>query len=123
MSLQDLDPRWDNQTIEYDLEKHNWPEFWLAVAKEKFPNIESLETVHKTLDVKEVSQLGAYLQQRTGDADFIERVDAYYQDVAPELLYDDEWMLQRFFTIRMVIPISKKLVDYCSSLVFGLAMV
>ena len=104
MSLQDLDPRWDNQTIEYNLEKHNWPEFWLAVAKEKFPNIESLETVHKTLDVKEVSQLGAYLQQRTGDADFIERVDAYYQDVAPELLYDDEWMLQRFFTIRMVIP-------------------
>ena len=104
MSLQDLDPRWDNQTIEYNLEKHNWPEFWLAVAKEKFPNIESLETVHKTLDVKEVSQLGAYLQQRTGDADFIERVDAYYQDVAPELLYDNEWMLQRFFTIRMVIP-------------------
>ena len=104
MSLQELDPRWDNHTIEYNLEKHNWPEFWLAVAKEKFPNIESLETVHKTLDVKEVSQLGAYLQQRTGDADFIERVDAYYQDVAPELLYDDEWMLQRFFTIRMVIP-------------------
>ena len=104
MSLQDLDPRWDNQTIEYNLEKHNWPEFWLAVAKEKFPNIESLETVHKTLDVREVSQLGSYLQERTGDADFIERVDAYYQDIAPELLYDDEWMLQRFFTIRMVIP-------------------
>ena len=75
MSLQNLDPRWDNQTLEYDLDKHNWPEFWLAVAKEKFPNIESLETVHKTLDVKEVSQLGAYLQQRTGDADFIEKVE------------------------------------------------
>lgn len=104
MSLQDLDPRWDNQTLEYDLDKHNWPEYWLAVAREKFPQVETLETVHKTLDVKEVSQLGAYLQQRTGDADFIERVDAYYQDVAPQLLYDDEWMLQRFFTIRMVIP-------------------
>ena len=27
MSIQNLDPRWDNQTLEYDLEKHNWPEF------------------------------------------------------------------------------------------------
>ncbi len=42
MSLQNLDPRWDNQTLEYNLDKHNWPEFWLAVAKEKFPNIESI---------------------------------------------------------------------------------
>jgi sporadic carbohydrate cluster protein (TIGR04323 family) len=104
MTLQSLDPRWDNQTLEYDLDKHNWPEFWLNVAKEKFPQVESLETVHKVLSVTEVSQLGAYLQQRTGDSDFIEKVDQYYLDIVPGLIDQDDWMIQRFFTIRMVIP-------------------
>tara|TARA_B100000900_G_scaffold266386_1_gene227299 strand:- start:3318 stop:4448 length:1131 start_codon:yes stop_codon:yes gene_type:complete len=104
MSLQDLDPRWDNQTYNYDLDKHNWPEYWLNVAREKFPQVETLETVHKVLQPNEVSELGAYLQKRTGDSDFIERVDEYYKEIVPELIDQDEWMLQRFFTIRMVIP-------------------
>ena len=104
MSIQDLDPRWDNQTLDYDLEKHNWPEFWLNVAKEKFPDIESLETVHKTLTTEQISELGSYLQRRTGDNDFIERVDSYYTDYVPGLIDQDDWMLQRFFTIRVVIP-------------------
>lgn len=104
MSIQDLDPRWDNQTLEYNLEKHNWPEFWLSVAREKFPDIVSLETVHKTLTTEQISELGSYLQKRTGDNDFIERVDAYYTEYVPELVDQEDWMLQRFFTIRVVIP-------------------
>ena len=104
MSIQNLDPRWDNQTLNYDLEKHNWPEFWLNVAKELFPDIESLETVHKSLTTEQISELGSYLQRRTGDNDFIERVDAYYSEYVPQLIDQDDWMLQRFFTIRVVIP-------------------
>ena len=104
MSLQDLDPRWDNQTLEYDLEKHNWPEFWLGVAKEKFPQIKTLETVHKVLDATELVELGRHLQDTCGEERFIKKVDAYYSECVPDLLDGEEWMLQRFFTIRMVIP-------------------
>ena len=104
MSLQDLDPRWDNQTLEYDLEKHNWPEFWLGVAKEKFPQITTLETVHKVLDATELVELGRHLQDTCGEERFIKKVDAYYSESVPDLLDGEEWMLQRFFTIRMVIP-------------------
>lgn len=104
MSLQDLDPRWDNQTLEYDLEKHNWPEFWLGVAKEKFPQIETLETVHKVLDATELVELGRHLQDTCGEERFIKKVDAYYSECVPDLIDGEEWMLQRFFTIRMVIP-------------------
>ena len=104
MSLQNLDPRWDNQTLEYDLDKHNWPEFWLGVAKEKYPQIETLETVHKVLDATELVELGRHLQNTCGEERFIEKVDAYYSECVPDLLDGEEWMLQRFFTIRMVIP-------------------
>jgi sporadic carbohydrate cluster protein (TIGR04323 family) len=104
MSLQNLDPRWDNQTLEYDLEKHNWPEFWLGVAREKFPQIQTLETVHKVLDATQLVDLGRHLQNTCGEERFIKKVDAYYSECVPDLLDGEEWMLQRFFTIRMVIP-------------------
>ena len=98
-----LDPRWDNQTLNYDLDKHNWPEFWLNIAKEKFPQIEQLETVHEILTPAEISELGRYCQKACDRPEFAERVDAYYGEYVPQLV-DQEFMVQRFFTIRIVIP-------------------
>lgn len=102
-----LDPRWDNQTLNYDLERHNWPEFWLNVAKEKFPQIERLETVHEILTPAEISELGRHCQAACDREEFAERVDAYYGEYVPDLV-DDEFMVQRFFTIRIVIPNQEK---------------
>jgi sporadic carbohydrate cluster protein (TIGR04323 family) len=103
MSLQDLDPRWDNQTLEYDLEKYNWPEFWLRVAKEKFPQITSLETVHEVLSHTEILELGQHCQQHCDSDEFLDLVDGFYTDASKGLI-DGDFTIQRFFTIRIVIP-------------------
>ena len=102
------DPKWNNQTLTYDLDKHDWPTFWLAVAKEKFPEIESLETVHKILTPAQISELGRHLQFACGLPEFMDRVDAYYSEHVPELIDGKDWMIQRFFTIRVVIPNQEK---------------
>ena len=102
-----LDPRWDNQTLNYDLSKHNWPEFWLNVAKEKFPQIEKLETVHEILTPAQISELGRHCQSACDRVEFQDRVDSYFGDYVPGLV-DQEWMIQRFFTIRIVIPNQEK---------------
>mgnify|MGYP001597562860 FL=1 len=104
MSTQDLDPRWDNQTYNYDLEKHNWPAYWLAVAKERFPQIETLETVHKVLTADEILELGRHCQSKFDTVELQDKIDAYYSDAVPDLIDQDDWMVQRFFTIRIVIP-------------------
>lgn len=103
MSLQDLDPRWDNQTLNYDLSKHNWPEFWLRIAKEKFPQITSLETVHEILSHTEIAELGKHCQKACDSEEFLSMVDSYYKENL-EGLVDYEYMIQRYFTIRIVIP-------------------
>jgi sporadic carbohydrate cluster 2OG-Fe(II) oxygenase/sporadic carbohydrate cluster protein (TIGR04323 family) len=103
-----LDPRWDNQTLVYNLEKHNWPAYWLGVAQELFPQITELETVHKILTPQQISELGRYCQAACDRAEFQERVDAYFGEYVPDLLDGEEWMLQRFFTIRIVIPNQEK---------------
>lgn len=106
-SPNELDPRWDNATLNYDLAKHNWPEFWLSVAREKFPQIEKLETVHTILSPDEIYQLAQYCQQACDREQFQQRVDDYYGEVLPELV-DDDFMIQRYFTIRIVIPNQEK---------------
>lgn len=98
-----LDPRWDNQTLNYDLEKHNWPAYWLGVAQELFPQIESLETIHKVLTPQQISELGKHCQRACGTEEFQRRADDYYGEHIPDLV-DTDWMIQRFFTIRIVIP-------------------
>lgn len=103
MTQNTLDSRWDNKTLNYDLEKHNWPAYWLRIAQQKFPQIEKLETVHEILTPTEISALGRHCQAACDSIEFQDKVDSYFSDYVPTLV-DEEWMIQRFFTIRIVIP-------------------
>jgi len=104
MNYQALSLNTDRKTVEYDLKKHNWPEYWLRVAKEKFPQIESLETVHKVLTPSEISTLGKHCQSYCSTDEFSDRVDSYFSDIVDSNIQFKDWMIQRFFTIRIVIP-------------------
>ena len=95
---------WDNQTVNYDLVEHNWPEFWSKNARKIFPGIKSLEKVHEVLDPKQIVVLGNHLQGVCQNDEFIEKVDSYYNSIVPDRIDTDDWMIQRFFTIRIVIP-------------------
>lgn len=95
---------WDNQTVNYNIEEHNWPEFWLAKARDIYPQIESLETVHKSLTPSEIVQLGSQLQKLCSTEEFIDRIDSYYSSIVPSRIDADDWMIQRYFTVRIVIP-------------------
>lgn len=104
MNYQVLHPETDRRTVDYDLTKHNWPEFWLSVAREKFPQITSLETVHTVLTVPEINELGRHCQAACARDEFADRVDAYFKDIVGDHIGFEKWMIQRYFTIRIVIP-------------------
>lgn len=104
MNYQVLFPQTDRRIVNYDLNKHNWPEYWLNIAKEKFPQIQSLETVHKVLTPSEISILGKHCQSFCGSDEFADRVDKYFSDIVEDYIGFEEWMIQRYFTIRIVIP-------------------
>lgn len=104
MNYQVLFPETDRRVVDYDLNKHNWPEYWLNVAREKFPQIDSLETVHKILTPSEISILGRHCQSFCGTDEFADRVDSYFSDIVDNYIGFENWMIQRYFTIRIVIP-------------------
>ena len=103
MDLQALNQRSDCKVYNYSLKKHDWPAFWLNVAKSKFPQIQSLETVHEALSASEIVELGRHCQRHCGSKEFADMVDSYYGTMVGKLGFD-EWLIQRYFTIRIVIP-------------------
>lgn len=103
MNPNQLDPRWDNQKLNYALANYNWPAYWLKVAQEKFPQIEKLESVHEILSPQEISVLAKHCQQACDRDEFYDLIDAYYGENVKNLV-DGEFMIQRYFTIRIVIP-------------------
>lgn len=103
MSVNEIRQNWENKTVNYNLQEHNWPKYWLDVARDKFSNIESLETVHLSLTPTQIVELGKHLQTVTGSEEFINKIDNYYESIVPNLI-DEEYMIQRFFTVRLVIP-------------------
>lgn len=108
MNYQVLFQETDRKTVDYDLQKHNWPEYWLRIAKEKFPQIESLETVHRVLTPSEISELGKHCQSFCGTNEFADKVDTYFKDIVDDYIGFEKWMIQRYFTIRIVIPNQEK---------------
>ena len=104
MNLNTLHPETDLKTVSYDLEQHNWPAYWLAIAQEKYPQIQSLETVHEFLTASEILNLARHCQSACGSNEFCSRVDVYYDDIVRNHIHLEDWMIQRYFTIRIVIP-------------------
>jgi len=103
--LKDTQLQWDNATLNYDLEKYNWPKWALDVIQEVAPNVTALETIHKELSASEIVKVAAHVQNACSRKDFMQKFDAFVAEYAPPRIGKDvKYMIQRQGTLRVVIP-------------------
>ena len=95
---------WDNKTLDYDLEKYNWPAWALSVIQEKFPQIKELETIHEVLQPSEIVRISQYIHQACNRLDFMQKFDEFAQEYVPNRIEGRRFMIQRQGTLRVVIP-------------------
>jgi len=95
---------WDNQTLNYDLEKYNWPTWALSVIQEVAPQVKELETMHEVLTPAEIVRVANHVQNACSRRDFMERFDDFALGVVPERINGKRFMIQRQGTLRVVIP-------------------
>jgi sporadic carbohydrate cluster protein (TIGR04323 family) len=103
-ALTETQKHWDNDTLNYDLEKYNWPAWVLSVIQEIQPTITELETLHEALTPAEVVKVSQHVQNACSRKDFMERFDAFVAEYIPGLIDNREYMIQRQGTLRVVIP-------------------
>lgn len=95
---------WNNQTLDYDLENHNWPAWALSVVQEIAPEITQLETLHKILTPEKIVRVSQHVQNACSRLDFMQRFDDFIAGVVPQRIDNKEFLIQRQGTLRVVIP-------------------
>lgn len=102
--LSPLEQHWDNKTLNYDLEKYNWPAWGLAMIQEVAPQVRELETLHEILTPSEIVRVSQHVQNACNRRDFMERFDAFVAEYVPPRIENRRYMIQRQGTLRVVIP-------------------
>lgn len=108
MELNNLQAHWDNKTLNYDLEKYNWPAWALGVIQEIAPQVTDLETLHKKLTPAEIVKVSKHVQNACSRRDFMERFDEFVAAHVPQRIDNKRYMIQRQGTLRVVIPDQEK---------------
>jgi len=103
-TLTPLQQHWDNKTLDYDLNKYNWPAWALSVVQEVAPQIKELETLHEALSPSEIVRVGQHVQNACSRKDFMERFDEFAMGIVPQRIEGKRFMIQRQGTLRVVIP-------------------
>ncbi len=95
---------WDNKTLDYDLEKFDWPSWALGVIQEITPQVTELETLHEVLSPTDIVKVSSHVQNSCSRKDFMERFDAFVAENIPQRIDNKRYMIQRQGTLRVVIP-------------------
>jgi len=103
-NLKPTEQHWNNATLNYDLEKYNWPAWALSVIQEIVPEVKELETMHEVLTPVKIVQVQQYVQNACSRLDFMKRFDEFAAGVVPQRIDNKRYLIQRQGTLRVVIP-------------------
>lgn len=99
-----IQKEWDNKTVNYDLEKYNWPAWALSVIQEVAPQVKELETLHEVLSAAEIVRVSQHVQNACSRIDFMKRFDEFAGSIVPQRIDNKRYLIQRQGTLRVVIP-------------------
>ena len=91
------------ESMNYDLERYNFPAWALKRIQEKFPQVNDLETIHETVPLKDIGALQSWVSAGCETLEFMEMLDHFLvENISPKVSCD--FLIQRFGTLRVVIP-------------------
>ena len=103
-TLTSTQQHWNNATLNYDIEKYNWPAWALSVIQEIAPQVTELETMHEVLSASEVVKVSRHVQNACSRKDFMQMFDEFVASFVPQKIDNKQYMIQRQGTLRVVLP-------------------
>ena len=104
-----LDPRWDNCRVSYDLDRFPWPTRFQSVIQERYPQVQDLTLLHETLSASELVDFRRYLESYTRSQEFSRQVDEFVAHILEKTEYPHpEYITQVTPGLRIVVPDQQK---------------
>lgn len=100
---------WENKTLNYDLERYNFPQWVLKVIQEKYPSVSDLSIIHNVVPSSDLVILTDSVQQSFGSDEFSKMIDDFAEEYIKPLINNNRYLIKRFPTLTLVVPNQQKL--------------
>lgn len=104
-----LEKHFDNCTLDYDIEKYDWPGLVLATIQKKYPNVESLELIHLYLDREEISDATKLVSDSFLTDHMSKLIDDFAEEYLAPLIGNSKYLVKRQPTLNLVVPNQSRL--------------
>lgn len=94
----------NNNTLQYDVEKYNWPGVILEQIQTKYPSVNRLETIHNVLTPTEIVDVIALVQNNFLTSEMSTLLDDFAEEFIAPLLGNQKYLIKRQPTLNVVIP-------------------
>ena len=65
------------ESMNYDLDRYNFPAWALERIQQKFPQVTELETIHETVPLKDIGKLQSWVSAGCETVEFMEMLDYF----------------------------------------------
>ena len=99
-----LQKYFDNNTLNYNIQKYNWPKLILEKIQSKYPQVDSLEYIHTVLTTTEIFDVTSLIQNEFLSYDWSSLLDDFAEEYISPLLNGQKYLIKRQPTLNLVIP-------------------
>jgi|TARA_E500000318_G_C3568222_1_gene216626 hypothetical protein len=100
---------WENKTLNYDIERYNFPQWVLKVIQEKYPSVSDLSTIHNIVPSLDLVNITDSVQQSFGSEEFSRLIDDFAEEYIKPLINNQKYLVKRYPTLNLVVPNQEKL--------------
>lgn len=102
-------PEWENQTLDYDLQRYPWPDWVMEVIHELEPAVTDLSLFHEQVPVERTRAVTEHVQNSFSRPEFMKRFDDFAEEYGKPLIGGRRYMIKRQATLNLVVPNQQRL--------------
>ena len=99
----DIFEKWDNSTLTYDLKRYNFPALVLELVQELYPDVPSLEQIHRFVPAEQIATMCVHVQKSFGKKKFMTLFDSFAEEYLAPKIGSQKYLIKRQATLNCVI--------------------
>lgn len=108
MAEVDFYEQWENATLTYDLERYNFPALVLELVQELYPNVPSLDQIHRFVPAGNIVTICDHVQKSFGGKKFMMLFDSFAEEYLAPKISGKKYLIKRQATLNCVVPNQRK---------------
>jgi len=94
----------ENKTLEYNIEKYNWPKWVKDTINELYPEVTDLSSMHEVISPEQARKACDYVQKSFLTIFYQQQFETFAKEYGEELIGTKQYLIKRQPTLNLVMP-------------------